>query len=259
MKRWLNTLSQSGTIDRMYKERDYNVLGDFIKIETSQKLVKLAKACRDCSLASEFSASQLIKRVDAFIDALTSSASPVSVHHTQRNYHGEPLGQSVRYRETTRKIYAEKLHFAGGVALRTMDVTMEDSFTSKKVRRIVEKRMSQACHRQSKGFARGESNHYRQDLRRALSYQLQNLGQVEDMQHRGVGTHWKHGIDAVSGLTVMKQKHSYNTMEEAVEKANLYMARHPKEKIPMVAYKCAHCGKYHIGHDYVSIIPLISA
>ena len=94
MKRWLNTLSQSGTIDRMYKERDYNVLGDFIKIETSQKLVKLAKACRDCSLASEFSASQLIKRVDAFIDALTSSASPVSVHHTQRTIMVNPLGKA---------------------------------------------------------------------------------------------------------------------------------------------------------------------
>lgn len=258
MKRWLNSLSQWGKLDSLYMESDYNALGKFIKQETSKSLVRIAKNCRDYSLNPNFQPVTLVSIVSTFISNLEEAMPTMEMDPINRNLYGESIGQSVRYRDTTRKLYSERLRFAGDVSLRSMDVNIADGQTSRKVRRIVEKRMCQAYYRQSKILARRDNNHSRQDMRRAVSYQLQNLGQSE-IHDRGMGTHWKQGRDVVTGAMVMKQKHSYNSLEEASEKARLYMDRHPEENVPMVAYRCAHCGKYHIGHDYVVVRTLETA
>ena len=163
------------------------------------------------------------------------------------------LKQSERYRDTTRKIYGERLHFAGDMSLRNFDVNMAAASDSRKVRRIVEKRMCQAYYRQSHGHGRTDSNRDRHGMRRAVSYQLHNLGQIEEVAPRRAGSHWKPAIDCVTGQSVLKPKQSYDTMDEAVAMAKRYTERHPNESLPMVAYKCAHCNKYHIGHEYTIV------
>ncbi len=159
------------------------------------------------------------------------------------------VGQTERYRPATEKIFREKLRFRGGENLRNMDVLIENGLTSKKVRRIIEKRMCQAYHSQlGKRHPRG--NYNRHHMSRAVSYQLHNIGQVEDIKgvNREESTHWKKRFDPITGECVFKPKMAYSTVEEALRAAQKEMNRFHNKKEPPTIYKCAHCGKYHIGH-----------
>lgn len=167
---------------------------------------------------------------------------------SRRRRKPESVGQGSRYFDITRRIHDEKLHFAKGMNLRNFDISIAAPSASRKVRRIVEKRMCQAYHRLSHAKGRTESNRRRQDMRKAVSYQLKNLGQIDEVTQRSAGTHWKKAIDKVTGRLVLKPKQSYKTLEEALMVARDYCEHHSGEPLPMTAYKCVYCKKYHIGH-----------
>ena len=135
--------------------------------------------------------------------------------------------------------------------LRNFDIETEPASDSKKVRRIVEKRMCQEYHRQHKHRSSYRiSGKARHEMDRAVSYQIFNLGQLDGYANqRESGTHWKKIVDYSSGEYVMKKKVEYATIEEAQLHIELYKFAHPKDKRPMHAYYCEHCGHYHIGHD----------
>ena len=170
---------------------------------------------------------------------------PTSVHY----------GHSIPLRKNT--LRKDGYFFGGWRASRSMDgkylkdvdITMEDGATSRKVRRIVEKRMCQAYHRQHKNCGQngGRDRHY---MKRATSFQLHNLGQIECETGvcRTESTHWKRSYDPITGEVVFKKKMGYSTYEEAMEAARQFSLRHPEDKRTISAYKCAYCGMWHIGH-----------
>ena len=80
------------------------------------------------------------------------------------------FGQSERYDSITRELFREKLHCNGDTWLRNFDVSTETGDISRKVRRIVEKRMCQHYHQQHKHWFREENNRARHNMKRAVSY-----------------------------------------------------------------------------------------
>ena len=260
MRRWINALNSSGKLDRVYLMEDFNALNRFIRVENNRRLVTMAKDCRDYPLSTVFSLETLIKKINRFLAKLEElNREEEKKAAVKINMEAESMGQSERYRDATRRIYSERLRFNDKVRLRNFDVNMATPSDSRKVRRIVEKRMCQAYHRQSRTSGHDDSNRRRHDMRRAVSYQLHNLGQIEEVTHRNVNSHWKPAVDCVTGKRVLKPKQAYNSLEDAEMAAQHYTKRHPREALPMVAYKCAYCNKYHIGHDHATAHSLATA
>jgi hypothetical protein len=162
-------------------------------------------------------------------------------------------GQDVRFRYETERIFGEKLRFKGGMLLRNFDIETESANDSRKVRRIVEKRMSQAYYRmRRKDRSVNPSNRDRYWEHRAIAFQLYNIGQVENVKDnsREVSTHWKEVFDLYTKDVVLKKKMAYTTEQEATDAIIQWKIDHPLDLIEMVAYKCSSCDKWHIGHNY---------
>jgi hypothetical protein len=171
------------------------------------------------------------------------------------------LGQQERYEHVTKAIFNEKLKCKNGTWLRNVDVTIEDSKIAKKVRRIIEKRMCQTYHKQHKELFHENGNQSRHNMKRAVSYELYIIGQVENInkQSRGNSTHWKRQYDPITGKKVFKKKVGYKTIEEAKVSAIKLLHDKPWCSKTVNVYKCAYCDQYHIGHDSIfTTIPLFS-
>ena len=145
------------------------------------------------------------------------------------------FGQQERYEHVTKAIFNERLKCKEDTWL---DITTEESWLVKKVRRIIEKRMCQTYHKQHKEILHEHGNQSRHNMKRAVSYELYIIGQVENIekQSRGNSTHWKRKYDPNTGKIVFKKK---------VGAVNVY--------------KCHHCNMYHIGHESeMTIAPILS-
>lgn len=160
-------------------------------------------------------------------------------------------GQDVRFKKETEKIFKEKLKFKKGMLLRNFDIETEAPHDSKKVRRIVEKRMCQAYHRMHKrdeGYKTSNREKYWMD--RATAFQLYNIGQKEKARNtrRGESTHWKWKKDPITHELVLKKKMGYKNEEAAQKAIAQWQINHPYDSREITAYKCNYCNKWHIGH-----------
>ena len=247
LKRWESSLVNYGKVDQWNINEDYSILGAFIAGGSSKAARSAVRECRDYSISSSCDATVLLSMVRN-ANRILNKPDDDRINRELKKLNS--IGQAKRYVSTTKKLYGEKLRFKGGQYLKDIDISMEDGATSRKVRRIVEKRMCQAYHRQHKQLTRndGQDRHY---MKRATSFQLHNLGQIECESGvcRSQSTHWKKTYDPITGEVVFKKKMAYSSFEEAAEAARQYMMRHPEETVPMTAYKCAFCGKWHIGHS----------
>lgn len=246
LRKWETSLTNFGKIDQWNINEDYRILYDFIAEGKSKAARSAVRECRDYSLSGSCDTAVLLSKVRN-ANRILNKPNDNRINREMKKFYS--AGQAKRYESTTKKLYGEKLRFKDGKYLKDIDISMEDGATSRKVRRIVEKRMCQAYHRQHKNSSRNDAQdrHY---MKRATSFQLHNLGQIECEEGvcRSQYTHWKKTYDPISGEVVFKKKLEYSTYEEAMEAAHQYMIRHPKETVPMSAYKCAFCGKWHIGH-----------
>ena len=129
-------------------------------------------------------------------------------------------GQGERFKGETRRLFDERLRFKDNMLLRNFDIETENPKDSRKVRRIVEKRMCQAYHRRNRRVdydgSQRRNEHYW--MNRATSFQLYNIGQVENVGSvsRGYSTHWKREYDELTGQVVFKKKMAYSSEEEAM-------------------------------------------
>lgn len=170
------------------------------------------------------------------------------------------FGQQERYEHVTKAIFKEKLRCKDGTWLRNIDITTEESWLVKKVRRIVE-RMCQTYHKQHKEVFHEHGNQSRHNMKRAVSYELYVMGQVENVekQSRGNSTHWKRKYDPNTGKIVFKKKFGYHTIEEAKKYAIKLVKDKPWCQKAVNVYKCSHCNMYHIGHESkMTLEPLLS-
>lgn len=161
------------------------------------------------------------------------------------------LGQQERYSSVTKSIFNERLKCLSDTWLRNIDITTAVPKVVRKVRRIIEKRMCQTYHKQHKCVFHRCGNKSRHNMKRAVSYELFVMGQVENVEHlsRGDSTHWKRRYDPNTGKVVFKKKHGYETVEEARLKAIRLAKDYPLCSKAVGVYKCAVCNMYHIGHE----------
>ena len=171
--------------------------------------------------------------------------------NVNKNRREKTFGQQERYCYVTKSIFNERLRCKDDAWLRNIDITTEEPKTARIVRRIVEKRMCQTYHKQHKDVFRDHGNRSRHNMKRAVSYELYILGQVENVNKlsRGNATHWKRQYDHNTGKVVFKKKFGYETIEEAKTSAIKLVQDKPWCRKAVNVYKCAHCNKYHIGHE----------
>ena len=82
------------------------------------------------------------------------------------------FGQQERYEHVTKAIFNENLKCKDDTWLRNIDITTEEPWLVKKVRRIIEKRMCQTYHKQHKEVFHEHGNQSRHNMKRAVSYEL---------------------------------------------------------------------------------------
>ncbi len=246
LEKWATSLINYGKVDRWKINDDFIILNNFISGNVSTEAKIAVRACRDYVISEDYDADILLSKLKKAKRIIESSKNYQSRNGAQNNHF---LTESKRYETATKKIYEEKLRFRDGQYLKSFDIEIEDVASTKKVRRIVEKRMGQAYHHQHKQYNR-EDGHKRFYMKNAILFQLHNLGQIECGigTYRSEHTHWKKTYDSVTNKKVLKAKKAYSSFEKADEAANKYNIKHPNEVIPMSAYKCDYCSKWHIGH-----------
>lgn len=253
LKSWKTSLERYGKLDGWNFSQNLSILSVYLRSKQDSNSVRcLVRQIRDRALSQTVDVEvmmSLIQKVFAYdeLKAEQQANLQVTEQRVQKN------GQDVRFRNETERIFSEKLRFKGGMLLRNFDVETESPYDSRKVRRIVEKRMSQAYYRtRRKVRSMNPSNKDRYWEHRAIAFQLYNIGQIENVKDnsREVSSHWKEMFDQYTKDVVLKKKMAYRTEKEAMDAICQWRKDHPSDMIEMVAYKCSSCDKWHIGHNY---------
>lgn len=246
LKRWENTVVREGSLRVEHYSKVAGEIDSFIRTDENKAAVKLLSSCRDAALTESTESDRLLKEIRFAYFLIRKDAND----EKRKNGEQVDLGQRQRYKFASRRMYAEKLKFMGR-KLREADLSLLEGKESRKVRRIIEKRMCQEYHKQHKCFEDYHQNaKKRHDMDRAVSYQIYNLGQFGAYAFkRKASSHWKRVEDFSSKDYVLKKKMGYKTLAEAEMHIELYKLSHPEDSRPMSAYFCPHCNHYHIGHN----------
>ena len=249
LKSWKSSLDHYEKLDVWKLSANLSVLGAYLRTKDKDiKVMRLVKEIRDKALCPMFDVFSMKELLNRFFDSLNLSHAEEDV---SKSHYTVKEGQGFRFKGQTQRLFEERLHFKGEMLLRNFDVETESAHDSRIVRRIVEKRMCQAYHRMNKGTSdTALSNKDRYWKRRAISFQLYNIGQVDDINgtSRGESTHWKKMYDPQTGKIVFKKKMSYPNKDAALEAIKLWKIEHVEDTKDMAAYQCSHCHKWHIGH-----------
>ena len=251
LKSWCSSLERYEKLDNWKFSHSLSIIGNYLRSkEDSYNTRLLVRQIRDkaiCSSSTHISLMKLIKSVLASIEARTENPGNPQID----SWCFMKEGQEPRFRGQTSRLFKEKLKFKDGMFLRNFDVETESNLDSRKVRRIIEKRMCQAYHNMHRRMrSSSPSNLNRYWEHRATAFQLYNIGQIEDVDNvsRGISTHWKKMYDTQTRKVVFKKKMAYADKATALSAIKKWKESHPNDKIEIHAYICSHCGKWHIGH-----------
>ena len=258
LQRWATTLEKYGKLDNWKLDDHLSLLGNYIRsYEDSKTIRNLIRDIRDLAINPSRNNERLLN----MIKNVLSKAEPIKqeslcymtkVHNTRI----KKVGQESRFKGETRHIFEERLRFKDGMLLRNFDIDTENTSDSRKVRRIIEKRMCQAYHRRHKRSSEDfDSNKERYWMKRATAFQLHNIGQIEHVKFvsRGMSTHWKRMFDLQTGEIVFKKKMAYSSLDDAREAITKWKIDHPLDLREVHAYQCIACGKWHIGHASLNV------
>lgn len=253
LKAWESSIERFGKIDSWRINESFSMIGHYLRSNNdSREINRLMHQIRDMAITSSLNETLLnkIKKVLSLIEP--EKTIPVC-YVVKQNGRIKKEGQESRFKGETKRIFEEKLRFKEGMLLRNFDIETECKSDSRKVRRIIEKRMCQAYHRRNKRSSDENTNRERYWMKRATAYQLYNIGQVENIKYvsRGYSTHWKRMFDPQTGEIVFKKKMAYSTKEDALEAIVKWEKEHPNDIQKMHAYQCAICKKWHIGHEHI--------
>lgn len=253
---WKNSIEKYNKLDKWNFEEQFSSLGRYLRSnDDSKDIVRLVHFIRDSVVSPNLNVKQLLYMIDKVMDMTEVSVKPVSLFTKKSNGRVKLQGQGERFKGETKRLFDERLRFKGNMFLRNFDIETENPKDSRKVRRIVEKRMCQAYHRRNKRMDYDDSQrrHEHYWMKRATSFQLYNIGQMENvgLVCRGNSTHWKKEYDEQTGQIVFKKKMAYSSEEEANEAVNEWHRSNPHDLREITAYKCAICKKWHIGHKSV--------
>ena len=232
LKSWKSSLDHYEKLDVWKLSANLSVLGAYLRTKDEDiKVMRLVKQIRDKALCPMFDVSSLKELLNRFFDSL--SLDHVEEGDSKKHYTVKE-GQGFRFKGQTQRIFKERLHFKGEMLLRNFDVETESAHDARIVRRIVEKRMSQAYHRMNNAALSNKDRYWK---RRAISFQLYNIGQVDDIHStsRGESTHWKNMYDPQTGKVVFKKKMAYPNEGAALEAIKLWKIEHAKDTKEMAA------------------------
>lgn len=244
--RWLNVLEKYGKLDRANLTDDFTTISKVLKNPTHDKTLRHAvKCCRDYALAESKNTGDLIRSLRHTLSLMRAAHENPSIRKIRKQY--DDLGMTEKYSHLSKKLAKEKIRKIGKSILFT-DERTDDVYTTKLVRRFVEKRAAQAAYRIAKERDL-DSNCFRQSVRRAVSFSLYKKNYVDyDASLRIHGTHWK-VRHSKGGKTRLVAKIPHNSYCEALAACERYMLSHPDDPRAMSPYICDYCGKWHIGHE----------
>ena len=252
---WESSLTRYGKIDNWNFSENLSLLGRYLRAnkDENKNIHYLIKYIRDTVITKDFNTENVLNAIHKVMKLEEENTKSTSICFlAKRNKRRVVLnGQEVRFKSETQKLFTEKLKFKNGELLRNFDIETESCSDSRKVRRIVEKRMSQAYHkmnRHEEGYK--TTNNERYWMKRATAFQLHNIGQKEKVRNvtRGLSTHWKKQYDPLTHEIVFKKKMAYRNEAAALKAIEEWKRKYPKQRREMAAYQCSDCGKWHIGH-----------
>lgn len=257
LEQWTSSLMKHQELSQKSLSGQLSIVGDYLRSkEDTRKIRAMVSELRDYAICCQDKVRIMLPKLKSFLKMTKTIRKE---NGAQDEADDSPKGLSHKlakaYKGESRKIYYERLRFKGNMPLRNFDVQTEEPSDSRKVRRIIEKRMCQAYHNMTKKSTDVDdrSNKKRFQMRRATGFQLYNIGQIESPKaiKRESGTHWKKKIDLLTGQLVLKKKVGYNSREKALQAINVYQSRNLDYR-PMNAYLCPTCHMWHIGHDTTS-------
>lgn len=250
---WKNSIEKYHKLDTWKLEKQLSSLGKYLlNNNDSKNIVRLIHSIRDSAICPNPNMEQLLSLINKTLDMAKISKKSICLFTRIVKGRVKLQGQGERFKGETKRLFDERLRFKSNMLLRNFDIETENPKDSRKVRRIVEKRMCQAYHRRNKRVDYGDSQRKREHywMDRATSFQLYNIGQLENVDSisRGNSTHWKRDYNEQTGQIVFKKKMAYSSEEEANKAVMEWHRTHPKDKRVIMAYKCAICKNWHIGH-----------
>lgn len=250
---WKNSIEKYNKLDTWKFEEQLSSLGKYLfNNNDSKDIVRLVRYIRDSAICPNPNMRDLLAMIEKVLDMANTSKKSICLFTKKVNGRVKLNGQGERFKGETKRLFDERLRFKDNMLLRNFDIETENPKDSRKVRRIVEKRMCQAYHRRNKRMEYDDSQRRNEHywMSRATSFQLYNIGQMENVGSvsRGYSTHWKKEYDEQTGQVVFKKKMAYSSEEEANQAVMEWKRNHPEDKREVTAYKCAICKKWHIGH-----------
>lgn len=250
---WKNSIEKYNKLDTWKFEEQLSSLGKYLfNNNDSRDIVRLVRYIRDSGICPNPNMRDLLSMIEKVLDMANTSKKSICLFTKKVNGRVKLNGQGERFKGETKRLFDERLRFKDNMLLRNFDIETENPKDSRKVRRIVEKRMCQAYHRRNKRMEYDDSQRRNEHywMSRATSFQLYNIGQMENVGSvsRGYSTHWKKEYDEQTGQVVFKKKMAYSSEEEANQAVMEWKRNHPEDKREVTAYKCAICKKWHIGH-----------
>lgn len=252
LKNWMRNIEHYNKIDNWNLSSKLSQFTAYLRTKQDTKEIRqLVRQIRDNILSQSINTEYLLKTINEVFSRLEMQERTCMLIQSKKRLNLQ--GQEKRFKSMTKKIFEEKLRYKNGMLLRNFDIETENPADSRKVRRIIEKRMCQAYHRMNKKIFQQEeaSNKDRYWEKRATAFQLYNIGQVENIRNetRGQSTHWKKMFDPQTGEYVFKKKMSYSSYEEAMEAIRRWKYENPFDTSELHAYQCKTCHKWHIGHS----------
>lgn len=250
---WKNSIEKYNKLDSWKAEEQFSALGKYLHCnDDSRDIVRLVRIIRDSAICPNPNTDSLLSMISKVLDMVDVSKKTICLFTKVANGRVKLQGQGERFKGETKRLFDERLRFKGNMLLRNFDIETENPKDSRKVRRIVEKRMCQAYHRRNRRTDYDDSQRRNEHywMNRATSFQLYNIGQMENVfsVSRGYSTHWKREYDEQTGQIVFKKKMAYSSEEEANKAVKEWQRTHPEDRREISAYKCAICKKWHIGH-----------
>ena len=146
---WESSLVRYGKIDSWNYSENLTTLGRYLRSnESTLEEHYLIKYIRDSIIGVNFNVKRVLKAIQKLMNLEEAKEKELTSMLVKMDGNRIVLnGQDVRFKKETEKIFKEKLKFKKGMLLRNFDIETEAPHDSKKVRRIVEKRMCQAYHR----------------------------------------------------------------------------------------------------------------
>ena len=144
---WKNSIEKYNKLDSWKLREQLSTIGKYLRSNDDTKaIVKMVHLVRDCATCPNPNMVQIHSQINKILNMDEVSKMSACLFTKKINGRVKLQGQGERFKGETRRLFDERLRFKDNMLLRNFDIETENPKDSRKVRRIVEKRMCQAYH-----------------------------------------------------------------------------------------------------------------